>query len=287
MPGSPRSQHGQSDMDIDPAAVATSTPEYASLPSEGQGASEHAAAHSSMQPDAEMHSIAPSQQQQQHHQQQVLNGHEGRSNSHVASATGLSLHHIPQAAGSHGYGAEATIPPQQTSTSHGHSFASAAAQMPGFASSTTQLPGFVPNPGSQSTRQSTATGPRHGHGEEEDQGAAPLQHASSTSAMLSLAQQASQASWTNHQQAAKRHSRHTGQHPAAIHPTAVPLQCAFREPLPVIADNCSEPSHMSMSFQLSVQSQSHLCCDLSIPTAAHVIMCDFASDSCCSGHQFV
>ena len=200
VPGSPRSQHAQSDMDID-AATANSH-----APDDGQQLSGYASAHQNLQPDPDMqpvtstHSHLPDHQQHQH----LLLTREAQATSHAASAAAPTS----QGVSSHGHAAESTAA-QQTGMSH--SFASSAAQVPGFGSGMTQVPGFGGNPGSQVLRQGTATGPRHSHGEEEGQGAVPLQHASSTSAMLSLAQQASQASWASQQQAAKRHSRHTGQ----------------------------------------------------------------------------
>ena len=200
MPGSPRSQHAQSDMDID-AATANSH-----APDDGQQLSGYASAHQNLQPDPDMqpvtspHSHLPDHQQHQH----LLLTREAQATSHAASAAAPTS----QGVSSHGHAAESTAA-QQTGMSH--SFASSAAQVPGFGSGMTQVPGFGGNSGSQVLRQGTATGPRHSHGDEEEQGAVPLQHASSTSAMLSLAQQASQASWASQQQAAKHHSRHTGQ----------------------------------------------------------------------------
>ncbi|KAA6423372.1 MAG: kinase domain containing [Trebouxia sp. A1-2] len=199
VPGSPKSQHIQSDMDIDAATANSHTQD------DGQQLSGHAAAHQNLQPDPDMQSVTSTQSHQSDHQQHqhLLLTREAQATSHAASA-GASA---SQGVSHHGHAAEST-PAQQTGMSH--SFASSAAQLPGFGTSTPQMPGFAGNSGSQ-VRQGTATGPRHSHGEEEEQGTAPLQHASSTSAMLSLAQQASQASWASQQQqAAKRHSRHTG-----------------------------------------------------------------------------
>ena len=187
-------------MDIDAATANSHTQD------DGQQLSGHAAAHQNLQPDPDMQSVTSTQSHQSDHQQHqhLLLTREAQATSHAASA-GASA---SQGVSHHGHAAEST-PAQQTGMSH--SFASSAAQLPGFGTSTPQMPGFAGNSGSQ-VRQGTATGPRHSHGEEEEQGTAPLQHASSTSAMLSLAQQASQASWASQQQqAAKRHSRHTGQ----------------------------------------------------------------------------
>ncbi len=203
VPGSPRSQHAQSDMDIDAASANSHAPDD-SAP--GQQLSGYAAAHQNLQPDTDMQSLTSAQSHQPDHQQhqRVLLTHEAQATSHAASAAASAS----QGVGNSGHAAEGT-PAQQTGMSH--SFASSAAQVPGLGSGTTQMPGFAGNSGSQVLRQGTAIGPRHSHGEEEEQGTVPLQHASSTSAMLSLAQQASQASWASQQQAAKRHSRHTGQ----------------------------------------------------------------------------
>ncbi|DBA92207.1 TPA: hypothetical protein ACH3X1_015916 [Trebouxia sp. C0004] len=203
VPGSPRSQHGQSDMDID-AATAHSHALEDYIP--GQQLPGYPAAHQNLQPHPDMQSVTSTQSHQPDHRQHqhLLLTRESQATSHAASGAASAA----QGVSSHGHAAECT-PAQQTGMSH--SFASCVAQVPGFGSGTTQMPGFVGNSGSQVLRQGTATGPRHSHGEEEEQGTVPLQHASSTSAMLSLAQQASQASWASQQQAAKRHSRHTGQ----------------------------------------------------------------------------
>ncbi|KAL0026283.1 hypothetical protein WJX77_008174 [Trebouxia sp. C0004] len=202
VPGSPRSQHGQSDMDID-AATAHSHALEDYIP--GQQLPGYPAAHQNLQPHPDMQSVTSTQSHQPDHRQHqhLLLTRESQATSHAASGAASAA----QGVSSHGHAAECT-PAQQTGMSH--SFASCVAQVPGFGSGTTQMPGFVGNSGSQVLRQGTATGPRHSHGEEEEQGTVPLQHASSTSAMLSLAQQASQASWASQQQAAKRHSRHTG-----------------------------------------------------------------------------
>ena len=194
-------------MDIDAASVASPAPEDTSLPSDGQEASEHALAQHSMQTDfsAQPVALAPSVH---HPQQQMLQSQDG-PHSRTAAATALTFS-MSQAGSSHGHLTEA-VPPHQTAS---HSFASSAAQLQGLgcASGASQVPGFAASPSGQGTRHGTATGSRDSFEErrgEEQQGAAPLQHASSTSAMLSLAQQASQASWAS-QQAVKRNSRYTG-----------------------------------------------------------------------------
>jgi len=204
VPGSPRSQHAQSDMDIDAASANSHAPDDSAS---GQQLLGYAAAHQQLQPDPNMQSVTSPQSHQPDHQQHqhLLLTRDAQTSSHAASAAASTS----QGVSNHGHAAEST-PAQQTGMSH--SFASSAAQAPGFGSGTTQMPGFAGNPGSQVLRQGTANGPRHSHGEEEEQGTISLQHASSTSAMLSLAQQASQASWASQQQAAKRHSRHTGQY---------------------------------------------------------------------------
>ena len=200
VPGSPRSQHAQSDMDIDSASANSHAPDDSAS---GQQLSGYAAAHQNLQPDPNMQSVTSTQSHQTDHQQHqhLLLTRDSQASSHAASAAASAS----QGVSSHGHAAEST-PTQQTGMSH--SFASSVAQVPGSGSGTTEMPGFA---GSQVLRQGTATGARHSHGEEEEQGMVSLQHASSTSAMLSLAQQASQASWASQQQAAKRHSRHTGQ----------------------------------------------------------------------------
>jgi len=200
VPGSPRSHYAQSDMDIDAASANSHAPDDSAS---GQQLSGYAAAHQNLQPDPNMQSVTSPQSHQPDHQQHqhLLLTRDAQTSSHVASAAASAS----QGVSNHGHAAEST-PAQQTGMSH--SFASSAAQVPGSGSGTTQMPGFA---GSQVLRQGTATGARHSHGEEEEQSTVSLQHASSTSAMLSLAQQASQASWASQQQAAKRHSRHTGQ----------------------------------------------------------------------------
>ncbi len=190
-------------MDIDAASANSHAPDDSAS---GQQLSGYAAAHQNLQPDPNMQSVTSTQSRQPDHQQyqHLLLTRDSQASSHAASAAASASRGVSN----HGHAAESTSA-QQTGMSH--SFASSAAQGPGFGSGTTQMPGFAGNSGSQVLRQGTATGPRHSHGEEEEQGTVPLQHASSTSAMLSLAQQASQASWASQQQAAKRHSRHTGQ----------------------------------------------------------------------------
>lgn len=194
-------------MEIDAGSTSSPAPEEAGLP--GGAAQQHpgyaAAQHAVLQPDTDVQSVASSQSLQLSHQQHqhMLQSYEASANAHLAPAAGV----VSQGMGSHGHAAE-VMPAQPSAMSH--SFASSAAQLPGSGSGTTQLPGFAANASSQGTRHGTASALRHSHGEEEEQAAVPLQHASSTSAMLSLAQQASQASWASQQQAAKRHSRHTG-----------------------------------------------------------------------------
>lgn len=202
-------------MELDAGTTSSPAPEEAGLPGgaaqqhPGYAAEQHpgyaAAQHAVMQPDLDVQSVASSQSLQLSHQQHqhMLQSYEASANAHLAPAAGV----VSQGVGSHGHAAE--VMPSQTATMS-HNFASSAAQVPGFGSGTNQLPGIAANAGSQGTRHGIASALRHSHGEEEEQAAVPLQHASSTSAMLSLAQQASQASWASQQQAAKRHSRHTG-----------------------------------------------------------------------------
>lgn len=220
-------------MDIDAASVASPAPEDTSLPSDGQEASELALAQHSMQTDISAQPVALAHSVH-HPQQQMLQSQDGRAHSHTAAATALTFQSMPQAGSSHGHLTEA-VPPHQTAS---HSFASSAAQLQGLGfASASQVPGFAASPSGQGTRHGTATGSRDSFGGEEQQGAAPLQHASSTSAMLSLAQQASQASWAS-QQAVKRNSRYTG--PCSMFSLQYSLVCI------IPALNCTH-QHMPMS----------------------------------------
>ena len=183
-------------MDLDTASVCSpvsgSTPPAVETPSPP-------ADPASMQPDTGAQSMAPSQAVQclsnQQQQQQQQRGHAPLS-SHAAMQPLHELHHA-----THGSTAERLTSQQSPSTSQGHS------QGHGATHSLTQTSSSF-----QGLRQSHAgQSPGYGEGEEHGAPVATLQHASSTSAMMSLAQQASQSSWNAHQQPVKRHSRHTGQ----------------------------------------------------------------------------
>lgn len=195
---SPRSQHAPSDMDLDTAPVFGAAP--VNMPPVADTAD--------MQPDSAMHSIAPSQAMQhvshQHHhqpqQQQQQNGKHTPLSSHAAMQPLYDVHHT---ASSHNRAAD-RLTPQQPSPMASQGLSRGHGTTRGTTHGATQATG---------NRQGMRQSPRHGHvdGDEEQQGAVMLQHASSTSAMMSLAQQASQSSWHSHQQPVKRHSRHTGQ----------------------------------------------------------------------------
>ena len=199
MPASPRSQHAQSDMDLDTASSASPAPEdLTSAGPAGFSIPLHAE-NASMQPHAAGLPAKPSQplhqEQQQWQLQQRSHGLDSSTGSHAA------MHH---AGSSYAHGAEEVVPSQQApSTSQSLS------QPHGTTHGTTHVPG---SPGI--LRQDTAGhSSRHGLDEEEEQKAVALQHASSTSAMMSLAKQASQPSWASHQQQVKKHGRHIGQSP--------------------------------------------------------------------------
>ena len=179
-------------MDLDTASVCSPAPE--NMPPVADTVD--------VPPDSAVHSTAPSQamqhashQHHNHHQQQQHGKHTPLS-SHAAMQPLYEVHHT---ATTHDRTAERLTPQQQspmTSQGVGHSH--------GTIHGTTQA---------ASSRQGVRQSSRHGQvdGDEEQQGAVTLQHASSTSAMMSLAQQALQSSWNSHQQPVKKHSRHTGQ----------------------------------------------------------------------------
>lgn len=196
MPTSLPSQHASSDMDLDTASACSPALDNLALAADSadmQLDSLQAAALS----QAVQH-VSHQQQSQQPQQQQ----REGIPwNSHAALQP---LQEVHQAAGAHSYTAERVTPQLQSPSmmsSQGQS------QGHGRSHGTTQAPS-----GPQGMMQGHAgQSPRHGHHEEDEQReAVTLQHASSTSAMMSLAQQAAQSSWNSHQQTVKRHSRHTG-----------------------------------------------------------------------------
>ena len=184
-------------MDLDSASIASPAPEdLASADHAGLGIRLHAD-NASMQPHAAGLPANPSQapdSQQQWQLQQRSHGLDSSAGSHA------DMHH---AGSSYLHAAEGVPSQQAPSTSQGLS------QPRGIIHGRTHVPG---SPGS--LRQDTAgQGSKHGLDEEEEQKAVALQHASSTSAMMSLAKQASQPSWGSHQQPVKKHSRHTGQSP--------------------------------------------------------------------------
>ena len=161
-----------------------------------------------MQPDLTVQSVASSQamqhvsHQNHHHQQQQQQQQQQGKHTPLSSIAAMQpLHEVHHAASTHDRTAERVTTQQQSpSTSQGSS------QVHGTTHSTTQAASGI-----QGMRQGHAgQSPRHGHDDcdEEQQGAVTLQHASSTSAMMSLAQQASR---NSHQQPIKRHNRHTGQ----------------------------------------------------------------------------
>ncbi|KAL3156963.1 hypothetical protein ABBQ38_001221 [Trebouxia sp. C0009 RCD-2024] len=190
---SPRSQQAPSDMDLDTASVCSPAPENA-LPAADTPCSPRAGP-ARMQPDSALQPVALTQavqrlskqhyqqQQQQQQQQREL----GPTSSHAAMQPVPDGHPALSAALS-ARTAERCTPQQGPSTTHGRS------QAPGNA---------------QSLRQGHA-GQSRPDEDEEQGGAVTLQHASSTSAMMSLAQQAAQFNWNSHQQPVKKHSRLTG-----------------------------------------------------------------------------
>ena len=206
---SPHSQHAQADTDLEPASVSDPSQEDMALAAAAFSLpAGRLSVHSN--PLHQGASIQPLQQQQQQQQQHDHHLQQLQPRVHGGSSPRSSHAAVRHVNSSFTHAAEGWASQQDTSTSQVGSPKLGTNHTHGMSRSTAHGSGQAPNSPHGFRQAAAGQGSKHMQDEAEDQGAVALQHASSTSAMMSLAQQASQPSWGGHQSPPKRHSRLTG-----------------------------------------------------------------------------